>query len=760
MAAESDRKALMIYMWLPAGKDIFGPVKNGEKATETMLMPVRGLYTPEISIRACLEKKIKKFKSSSPETDPKFRFRDTYEESSTDKEEARRPEDFVTESNRELGCRRLRVNIEYNYNGMPFEGQFQAYSNGLYLWFFEVRPECESGFIAQCFVADFIKDHIKPFFEGEWSKASAGNKPGEGQTSPDDKPGEGQTSPGNNPKAARKQLHASEYYDKYDGALSYHQFEILFDGIFNPEIDPHIFFRNVKDVADGKPVRQKDNKADEEKKYSMNGILDLTVLYHWDNLSRASTSEDIQYKIKKTGNPHILDSLILLNTEMRDEEADEKAIDQRAPAISWLALVAMEHFVRSTVACGIKKYRYGIDLIKYYTSIENMKTKIADLPKIVFAPSLKDLYVNSTNLSAYYSFILVNMSLVSYLKDLVLDLSITCTKIIPKEYMNDDILYDALKKRNKEFEAAWGQLERYIGIINDYMYKIENGQRNIRNEDMIYILNEINKNTEQTSVGSGRATADPVHVDPSGAFGMLAATLTAILGYIQLINAKGDNELTKLMGEYKLFPLYILIAIACIILFWAYIKRFLNFCLRNSGITYMASSWFVRVINWIKRKSPLCPGRRTFSVEMKFHDFDIDKKDYEALFAYLSKQLIAMAENEKNKIVKTSNYINSVVSQEAGKEITRYTFFGRAENDVPYCSVCFELRVYTSAAAQATTYLSSIKYTDQGFAKLKIGIESRIIFSYYIQKLYYGMDEKVLNNLLTKHGLPELENVS
>ncbi len=734
----------MIYMWLPAGKDIFGPVKNGEKATDTMLMPVRELYTPEISIRARLEKKIKDFKSSSSETDSIFRFRDTYEESSTDKEKARRPEDFVTESNRELGCRRLRANIEYNFNGMPFEGQFQAYSNGLYLWFFEVGPEYKSEFKAQCFVKKFIEHHITPFFGGEWSKASAC-----------DKPVEGQTSPGDNPKAERKQLRAAEYYGKYDGALSYHQFEILLDGIFNPEIDPHIFFRNVNDVADGKPVRHKDNKANEEKKYSMKGILELTVLYHWDNMSRASTSEDIEYKIKQADKPHILDRFILLNTM-----CGEEAIDQRAPAISWLALVAMEHFVRSTVAYGIKKYRYGIDLIKYYTSIENMKTKIADLPKIVFAPSLGDLYVNSTNLSAYYSFILVNMSLVSYLRDLVLDLSITCTKIIPKENKNGDILYDVLKNRNKEFEAAWGQLERYIEIINDYMYKIENGQRNIRNEDMIYILNEINKNTEQTSVGSGRATADPVHVDPSGAFGMLAATLTAILGYIQLINAKGNNELMEWMGECKLVPLYVLIAIACIILFGAYIKRFLNFCLRNSGITYMASSWFVRVINWIKRKSPLCPGRRTFSIEMKFHDFDIDKKDYEALFAYLSKQLIAMAENEKNKMVKTSNYINSVVSQEAGKEITRYTFFGRAENDVPYCSVCFELRVYTSAAAQATTYLSSIKYTDQGFAKLKIGIKSRIIFSYYIQRLYYGMDEDVLNNLLTKHGLPELKKVS
>jgi hypothetical protein len=641
-----------------------------------------------------------------------------------------------TTSNEDLGCRKAQIGIHYSatHAGVPFAltGKFQAYSNGLYLWYFESVDSGTSKKNIKSLVADYIEKIIKPLFGGNWNKEKA--------------------------SSGKNKFKASDYYSQDNSALSYHQFEILFDSIFNAEIDPNVFFRASNNEEINKEIYH-------EQKFGMHNIVDMLVLYHWKGNYEACCSPEIKYNVLEVDPGTSGESLNIIQSKLITHQKAEREL-----LISRLCLTAMEHFVRCIVTSSIRKYRYGFDLVRYSFVRESIISKVAKAPRQILAPSLgkNKFSASSSRMEAFYTYLLSKYSLMIYTAELISDLGRTCktkgsiqeektcysegTDEAANAVEQGKAISDELKKRKICYASAYGQLERYLRVIGEDIKVIESEYMNKKEEDKLYALSEIKK-VNAVLAPSERNHSRNITSDISNKSMLFLTIMTAMIAWSN-ISPTSIGDAIKVYTEPGKDIVELLVRVVIALLTMFFLMLVIGWIWRKFFATRVKGF----LVENFKFANKICTAnaanRSSVTIEQAFRDLHINDIDYESLFEYFNNNVLAIDVNGEIIVQRTCHAARTDTVQEVGRERWGYTF-SSSNNE---SSVRFELLAYGLHGEYSQICLTYMRYTgtNVNLETIRSGRNERKILSEYLRKIF-KMDVKDLNEkVLIPNGLPKL----
>lgn len=426
---------LLLYFWLPSGKDEFG-FQAMLEAPLFHTMKYRTEESVESTVSTHLTRVLENMTRHGNQVGGLVVGR------------SQKVEDTA-----ELGLRKLHFGFTYHpmenllpsfVKPGPMTGAAIFLSNGLYAWVFDVeyRESIEESRLqefAQNFMRDdFVPRHLDLLFDSDWP-----TKTEDGKVRP------------------------------YNGILTYYQQEILFNGLFDGAAHPADFF--------GREGAQRPE-------YPVGDVVRSLALYSfrresaplWDRRKVYSSRDDAA--LKRTD----LDLAELIRPAAPDAPASREARDR---ILSRLTYAAMEQFLRVSIPFGIAHYRAGLDHCRTDLVNSRLLTRRDHTSSELRRPSLTKMRGTGEQLAiadieAYYTLLSGKLPLMEFVGGLIEGLSgSSCPLGAPAESTVMGVEVEQ-KERTRQWHAwvearatlreALGQYHRQVNAIRAGLFAVSN----------------------------------------------------------------------------------------------------------------------------------------------------------------------------------------------------------------------------------------------------------------------------------------------
>jgi len=395
----------------------------------------------------------------------------------------------TTDSSEFIYSRILKFKI-YDKTDKSEIGEFKVFSNGLYLWTFNNQISSE----------DFKNNHLFKLFYVD-----------EIQTILNE----------NNIEALSTK--------NYKGILNYTQIELLFNGLYDTNIPPSLYFNQNIDEKNEKNIE----------KINLKNILISILLMHND--SGIKTHSD------------------------REKYNCSNDLDNNQDKIYCIYTSSMEQFIRVATTFSLEHYKRGLNFcLKQLSTHGLMRSYIKDDSMKRFLPnSLNSLTTTISSLESYQALIFEKLPLIEYLYKLINGLYETT-----KKYNLGDTKY--LKK----LDQAIKQYKRRLDVINIYFENIENSLSIENQKSILKELSDIRKYTEinnEVNINNMSNLYAAVNKENEKnmnkymvSLAIVTFLITIVSPIVQYIIEKKDNTLISAYNNFD-FPSFIFIIIIVII---------------------------------------------------------------------------------------------------------------------------------------------------------------------------------------------------
>lgn len=472
---------LFYYFWLPAGKDAFGFTEWDEA-----LLNVTGRIKKkgELPISRHIQKKIKDLERDGKSIGGVIFHEELFvKPGELFLRKIQTPFTFYLEKNHSIELFREKDKLE---------GLFSVYSNGLYIWQFDIEYDANEfatsdvGKDIEHFLNnDFTNRHLHQLLDLSWYKSFV-------------------------PHETRIDQEVDLLSD-YQGILNYYQLEILFNGIFNINVVPSLFFG--EDEPDESDI----------KKFCLENVIRSISLYHWQGKYAPVGIKRKEYSYEENGkNDALIQIPNLANVKTSNKE-------QTALFLSRVTYSAMEQFIRVSNTFGLLPYNEGLEFCAKRLLRFSFSTKMDKGTGQIFPVSLREIQATITQLESYIALIVGKIPTLLYIHELIDDLAnVTKPLSIDKAESNQNAIgITEWKYSRSTLNEAIKQLKRKVIIIESNVHSIEQTLKAERENRIIYELTESRKINEIVAE-QGQPFSVTLGVDSSKIERLLAAVAVLI----------------------------------------------------------------------------------------------------------------------------------------------------------------------------------------------------------------------------------------
>lgn len=484
----AEHTQLSYFLWLPAGKDEFGFDRY-----EDAPLGVTSYY------RTVLEQTIA----------------DRFAERAEKLRDANRLA-FMTPSGRirpvdaELGLRKIQFRFSYQSDMAELEhrlgtrrldGTAIIFSNGLYLWSFDIpiRPGAGDGELTRLLrdflVDDFVERHVRHLFDFQWAPDSMSGDP-----------------------------------NGYTGVLTYFQLDLLFNGIFDQSGHPHL---SLGDRVAGRTPAGAGQPARAAASYDVHHLIKSLSLGALERDYFPLFDQRKNYSLRRTYEDPL--AYIDCDISLREPHLNpqDPALHLRELFLSRLSFAAMEQFIRVTVSFGLTHYKTGVDHVRSELVSQGIEASQNRASGELRRPSLNSRTLTLPDLDSYHTLLSGKIPTLRFLGALITGLAETSRPSRPPE---GNGIVGAIEWlfSNHSLGEAQTQLRQQIDTIEADVDAIGSRLSAVRDDLMLAELSEGRKLAEIEAEVPHSAVIE------GGQWGRLTARLAvfaAIIGVAQLFGS-------------------------------------------------------------------------------------------------------------------------------------------------------------------------------------------------------------------------------